>query len=201
MKYKFTAILFLLITISCAQKKVPADLKTGDIVFQTTESSQCKAVQLATHSIYSHCGMIYIINNKTYVYEAVGPVKLTPYEEWVQHGKGSKLVVKRLKNILPEESISKMKTVADKYKGKEYDFVFEWSDERIYCSELVYKIYMEGAGIAVGKVERLKDFDLSHPAVKEKLKERYGDKIPYEEMVVSPAGIFNSELLYTVFQN
>jgi hypothetical protein len=34
--------------------------------------------------------------------------------------------------------------------------------------------------------------------VKQKLKERYGDNIPMDQIVISPAAIFNSELLMMV---
>jgi hypothetical protein len=33
------------------------------------------------------------------------------------------------------------------------------------------------------------------------MKERYGDKLPLDEVVISPAAIFNSELLTTVKSN
>ena len=39
---------------------------------------------------------------------------------------------------------------------------------------MIWKIYQRGANIEVGKLEKLKDFDLSSPEVKTKLKERYG---------------------------
>jgi hypothetical protein len=42
---------------------------------------------------------------------------------------------------------------------------------------------------------------LTHEAVKKKMKERYGDKIPTEEIVISPTAIFNSDLLMTVKSN
>ncbi|HRG10273.1 MAG TPA: peptidoglycan peptidase, partial [Cyclobacteriaceae bacterium] len=35
-------------------------LKSGDIIFQTSQSSQSKAIQLATRSEYSHMGIIYM---------------------------------------------------------------------------------------------------------------------------------------------
>src|SRR5437016_1986874 len=35
------------------------EIRTGDIIFQTSLSSQSKAIQLATHSEYSHCGIIF----------------------------------------------------------------------------------------------------------------------------------------------
>ncbi|MNT72775.1 hypothetical protein D3C72_2114080 [compost metagenome] len=94
-----------------------------------------------------------------------------------------------------------MKGIGEGFLGKNYDATFEWSDSRIYCSELIWKIYQRGAGIEVGKLEKLKDFDLSSAEVKSKLKERYGNQIALEETVISPASIFNSELLTTVASN
>ena len=177
------------------------NVSSGDIIFQVTESSQCKAVQLATHSKYSHCGIIFKEGNIWYVYEAVQPVQKTPLSEWILHGQNKHFVNKRLRNakkILTPDIVLKMKNSATKYIGKNYDIYFEWSNEKIYCSELVWKIYNQATGLEVGKLQKLKDFDLTSSAVKSKLKERYGDHIPFEELVISPAAIFDCELLYTV---
>ncbi len=66
--------------------------QTGDIIFQISRSSQSKAIQLATHSDYSHTGMLVIRNKKPYVFEAVGPVKYTPLKQWIAHGEKGKRV-------------------------------------------------------------------------------------------------------------
>ena len=94
-----------------------------------------------------------------------------------------------------------MKQVGKQFIGKNYDLTFEWSDDKIYCSELIWKIYKRSTGIEIGKLEKLSDFDLTNEAVKKKMNERYGDKIPTEEIVISPASIFDSELLTTVKSN
>jgi uncharacterized protein YycO len=94
-----------------------------------------------------------------------------------------------------------MKQVGDMFIVKNYDLTFEWSDDKIYCAELIWKIYQRATGIKIGKLEKLSDFDLTNEAVKIKMKERYGDKIPTEEIVISTASIFDSELLITVKSN
>jgi hypothetical protein len=78
---------------------------------------------------------------------------------------------------------------------------FEWSDDRIYCSELVWKVFERGAGIRLGAQQTIEDFDLSHPTVQEKLKERYGDQIPLNEVVVSPVAIFDAAELVNVYES
>lgn len=180
------------------------ELKDGDIIFQITSGGQSKAIQLATKSEYTHCGIIYKEGNETYVYEAVQPVRRIPLKQWIAQGNDGHYVVKRLKNattVLTPDAVKKMKQTAQNFTGKDYDLAFGWSDENIYCSELVWKVYERGANIEVSKPQKLKEFDLTHPIVKAKLKERYGNNIPLDETVVSPAAIFNSELLTTVESN
>lgn len=180
------------------------EIKNGDLIFQTSLSGQSKAIQLATKSKYSHCGLIYKDGNEFYVFEAVQPVKQTPLDKWIARGKDGKYVIKRLKNadqVLTSATLQKMKQVGDKFNGKNYDLTFEWSDDKIYCSELIWKIYQRATGIEIGKLEKLSDFDLTNTAVKQKMKERYGDKIPMDEIVISPAAIFDSELLTTIKSN
>ncbi len=180
------------------------EIKNGDLIFQTSLSRQSKAIQLATKSKYSHCGLIYKEGNKFYVFEAVQPVKRTPLDKWIARGQDGKYVIKRLKNadqFLTPEALRKMKQVGNQFNGKNYDLTFEWSDDKMYCSELIWKIYQRATGIEIGKLDKLSDFDLTNEAVKQKVKERYGDKIPTNEIVISPAAIFDSELLTTVKSN
>ncbi|MDR3651603.1 MAG: YiiX family permuted papain-like enzyme [Paludibacter sp.] len=181
-----------------------SELREGDLIFQTSLSRQSQAIQLATKSKYSHCGLIYKDGKDYYVFEAVQPVKRTPLDKWIARGKDGKYVIKRLKNadqVLTPATLAKMKQIGDKFKGKNYDLTFEWSDDKIYCSELIWKIYQRATGLEIGKLEKLSDFDLTNEAVKQKMKERYGDKIPMNEIVISPVAIFDSELLKTVKSN
>ncbi len=180
------------------------EIQNGDIIFQTSKSSQSKAIQLATNSKYSHMGIIYNIEGQLFVYEAVQPVKMTPLNEWINRGENGHFVIKRLINsdqILTQKTLTKMKQVGEKFKGKNYDLYFEWTDDKIYCSELVWKIYKEGANIEIGDLEELSDFDLSNKIVQEKMKERYGNNVPMDEKVISPAEMFNSDKLKIVLKN
>ena len=83
-------------------------------------------------------------------------------------------------------------------KTKNYDPYFSWSDDKIYCSELVWKMYKRAVGRELGQLQQLRDFNLSHSAVQAKLRERYGRRLPLSETVISPASIFNSPELVTV---
>ncbi len=178
--------------------------QNGDIVFHISNSEQSEAIQLATKSEYSHCGLIYKKENDFFVVEAIQPVCLTPLDDWIARGEKGHYVVKRLKNahqILTPDILKKMKMEGEKFIGKNYDFNFNWNDDKIYCSELVWKIYKRATGIEIGKLEKLGDFDLTNNNVKTILEKRYGKNIPINEIVISPASIFICSLLYTVNEN
>lgn len=181
------------------QKK---DLREGDIIFQSNISPQCKAIELATHSKFSHCGLLFRNDDGWMVLEAVQPVSVTPFEEWVMRGNRQHYTVMRLRadSLVTPEVIDKMKEEGKKYLGKNYDSYFGWSDERIYCSELVWKIYQTATGLEVGQPKPMREYDLSHPLVKATMKERYGNKVPLDEKMVSPGVIYESPLLVKVLE-
>lgn len=175
--------------------------QNGDIIFHTSQSAQSIAIQRATKSPYSHMGIVYLQDGKCFVFEAVEPVKSTPFKQWTARGQNGHYVVKRLvksKKLLTSDTLKQMRTIGEQFQGKHYDQFFEWSDDRIYCSELVWKIYQRGPKIELGKLQKMKDFDLEDPVVKQAMRERFGDTPPLDEPVISPVAIFNSKLLKTV---
>jgi hypothetical protein len=211
-KYIFAIITFLM-SFGCAlfianamfgnilfggQQVNPLDkIQDGDMIFQTSQSKQCEAVRIATNSKFSHCGIVFIEKGKKYVLEAVQPVKYTPIEDWITHGEGNLFVVTRLKNastILDVQTLEKMKVYGKSLNGKNYDLYFEWSDDKIYCSELIWKIYKNGAGIELCPLQKLKDFNLKDRRVQTILAERYGNNIPLEESVVAPSNLEESKI-------
>ncbi|WP_233169161.1 YiiX family permuted papain-like enzyme [Hymenobacter sp. BT523] len=176
-------------------------LRDGDLIFHTSLSAQSRAIQLATHSPYSHCGILYQQNGQWQVFEAVQPVKLTPLADWMARGQGGHFVTKRLRNakaVLTPAALARLKAAGQPMLGHSYDLYFGWSDDRIYCSELIWKVYERGLGRRLGQLQQLRDFDLSHPAVRAKLLERYGKRLPLQETVISPVSIFRSPELVTV---
>lgn len=174
-------------------------LQDGDIIWQTSRSSQSRAIQMATHSNYSHMGMVFRDSGRLFVLEAVGPVKLTPIKEWISRGERSEFVVKRLRQPLASaEGIRRLRRAGFSYIGKPYDPYFGWSNDKLYCSELVWKVYKSAIGVDLGKLRTLSSFDLSSKVVQNKLRQRYGRSIALSEPVISPADIFDCEHLQRV---
>lgn len=44
---------------TAATAPLATTLREGDLIFHTSLSAQSQAIQLATHSPYSHCGLLY----------------------------------------------------------------------------------------------------------------------------------------------
>jgi hypothetical protein len=194
MRTGFVTLSLTVILSACTSQASPA-LRDGDIVFQTSRSTQSAAIQKATHSPYSHMGLVLHRDGQPYVVEAIGPVKYTPFAEWAARGAGGKFAVKRLRDatrVLTPEAVEKLRQAAQSFEGKPYDLTFDWSDDRIYCSELVWKVFDRALGIDIGQLQPLRTLDLSDPAVRAKLSERYGNKLPLDEPVISPAAMFSA---------
>ncbi len=178
-------------------------LKDGDLIFQVNIAGQGKAIQLATHSEYTHIGILFREGDQWMVYEAVEPVQKTALNAFVQHGDNGKVVIKRLSNadsLLTDSNILTMKNYVQLQLNKQYDIYFGWNDDVLYCSELVWKCYNK-IGLNIGPLKQLKTFDLTSPIVKDIMAKRYGTKIPYEESVISPGDIFDKAELITVYRN
>ncbi|MBB4600810.1 hypothetical protein HNQ93_001829 [Hymenobacter luteus] len=129
------------------------------------------------------------------------PVSETSLAAWVARGKNGQFVVKRLRDaetVLTPAALQRLQAAGEQYRGRNYDLYFGWSDERMYCSELLWKMYHQATGREIGKLQALREFDLGHPAVQAKLQERYGKRIPLDEKVISPVRMLESPELVTV---
>lgn len=199
MKIKVIAGAWLIFVSAWVQAE--ESYQTGDIIFQSSAAVTNKAIELATHSKYSHVGVIIDYQDHLQVLEATQPVKIIPLEAFIKRGSGEKYAVLRLKSaeqILTDENKASLIARGESWLGKNYDFVFSWNDEELYCSELVYKLYEQSLHLKLAQPKPLKSFDLSHPLVKQQLQVKYGKNIPYNDNMVSPQQLYESELLEPV---
>jgi uncharacterized protein YycO len=201
-------VLMLFVLVFAGKKyvfgnKTKLEYQNGDMILQTNTSGQGLAIQLATNSKYTHIGVLFKENNEWMVYEAVQPVQKVTLSEFILRGENSQYTVLRLKNdslVKLDHVTQKMKNYLLKQIDKDYDWVFNWSEEEMYCSELVYKAYLN-VGIKISDTKLLKDYKLSHPIVQAQLKERYGNNIPLNDTMVAPSDIANGNRLKVVFDN
>jgi hypothetical protein len=177
--------------------------KEGDIIFQPSVSGQSLAIQVATRSKYSHCGIIVEKDGEPHVFEAIRTVSLTPLADWINRGVGGHYVLMRLKDssILTPAVLEAMRKSGGEFAGKGYDMYFKWSDDALYCSELVWKVYKRGAGIELAPLRVVRDYNLDNEIVMKKIRERFGDALRLEEKVVAPVDLMQSSLLKVVGGN
>jgi hypothetical protein len=196
-------VLLALVAQACGVSHAADELRDGDIIFQTSKSGQSLAIQRATGSSFSHMGLIVHRGGKPFVLEASATVRFTPLQTWIDRGEGHHYVVKRLRDAaarITPAVLDKARAAARQLEGKKYDLTFEWSDERMYCSELVWKIYQRALGVELGALQKLREFRLDDPVVKAKLRERYGKHVPLDEPVISPGAMFAWPGLETVVE-
>jgi hypothetical protein len=192
--------------------KLP-ELQDGDIVFQTSTSSQSAAIFAATKSPFTHMGIIKLTENGPVVIEAVGPVRETPFQEWVNRGLGWRLVVMRMGG-LEDWHRKKIITEAFKYYGLPYDPYFIFGPDSFYCSELVWQIFRD-AGKDLGRVQKISELDLNRTAVLKLIEERWQNYPPCKDAIslevcheiiryqdlITPATIADDSGLYVIWSN
>ena len=194
----------VLVVLSVSPVRAEPLVREGDLIFQTSRSAQSLAVQQATGSVYSHMGMVLLQQGKPHVLEASKTVRFTPLADWIAQGEGTRYVLKRLRDAdqrLSPAAVRKLHAAATLLIGKSYDLVFAWSDQQMYCSELVWKIYDRALGIRIGTLQKVRDFTLTSPEVQARMRERYGNAIPLDETVISPVAMFDSPLLVNVYSS
>lgn len=178
-------------------------VKDGDLIFQNSSSVQSPFLQQLTGSVYTHMGIVFFEAGKPMVFEAINPVSYVPLEQWIDRGVNDHFVIKRLKNYkqhLTGNNLKKMKEEGMKFKGKKYDLRFQWDDEKLYCSELVWKIY-NSIGIEICSLKSFNDFDLTGHDVQAEIQKRYtnlGVSFDPTEKVIAPIDMFKSKDLIEV---
>ena len=191
-------LLVLSLLTSCASAGPTTSYKPqhGDIVFQSLPHIPIiDAIEGSTHSPYSHCGIVVKQDNVWHVLEAIGPVKLTRIEQWVSQGRDEAFSVYRLKPAF-QPKIAAMITAAEKFIGLPYDIQYELDDEKIYCSELIYKGFLKASGERMGKTVKLGDLDWRpHEKV---IREIAGDPVPLQREMITPRDLAQAEQLEAV---
>lgn len=182
------SVLFLFATLTIAGNAHAQTLKVGDVIFHKSQSQQAKAITEASGSEWTHVGIIVASAGKWYVAEAIGPVKATPLQDFINRGKNKEYKIYRFKHFNPKTMELALHN-AIKRQNKPYDIYFEMSDTRTYCSELVYKAMLEVTGQEVGTMQKFKDLKLTGPYVKALIKKRLTDtgrELDPNEPIITP---------------
>ena len=175
-----------------AQDTPITDVREGDVIFHTSQSSQSPLIQIGTRSHISHCGIVVIKDGKPFVLETLKTLVLTPLDKFIARGKDGKYWLKRS----DKENI---KIDYAHYLGKPYDLAFSFDNDIYYCSELVYDIYKNQLGIELCKPKQVGDYLILGTDKLNKIEntmQRRG--ITKEQYAVAPVDVFESEYLHSV---
>lgn len=177
-------------------------LKVGDVLLQPLECWSCRLIEAEEETIYSHVGVVIQAIPEVVVAEAYGKVHAKTLDKFLEKTeKGQKvLVIRHRENkVVYQLQNSEFKKVfEEKFNNLKYDHFFLWDNvdengnEKLYCSELVAKLY---------KLELNLDLPLKrmHFNQNRELWERFfRGQIPDNEWGNSPADLHRSEMFYEV---
>jgi hypothetical protein len=170
--------------------------REGDILFQSLPHNEViDAIEGCTNSPFSHCGIVVFRKDGWHVLEAVGPVKETPLWQWLMQGREWKFSACRLK---PEHQsrISAMISAAREFSGRPYDIQYEMDDEMIYCSELIYKGFLEAGGGKLGRILMLGE--LNWKPYERIIRAIEGGPVPLNREMITPEDLSMAEQLIVV---
>ncbi len=178
-------------------------LRVGDILLQPLDCWSCSLIEAEEETIYSHVGVVISVN-PLMVAEALGSVRVLPFEVFRSRNQsGQALKILRyfdfsIQSKLIASRDEFIKIFYEKFYGKKYDHDFLWDNvdesgqEKIYCSELLTKLF-EAFGLESVPVKRM-HFDMN-PLEWEKY---FKGKVPRGEWGNSPGDFERSDLFYVV---
>jgi len=136
---------------SCA-----ALLQTGDLVVRRGDdmTSYMLSQLNSTDKTYSHCGLVVIEDGKPYVYHSIGGednpdqvMKREPARVWLSPA--NNLAIAAYRYDMPDSVNSELVNTLYEYygQGTKFDMDFDMgTDDRMYCSEMIYKVVRTATG-------------------------------------------------------
>ncbi len=169
-------------------------LLPGDLLFSNLSCDEGLAIQTSTKSPFTHIGMVHIKDHKHYIIEAHGFVKLTPLSFWIDNCHNKIAVGRVLREYASIAEVASCKALA--FLGRPYNDYYEFTDQKLYCSSLIYYSFK--------LANQDEDFfplkPMNFTDAIDMWKEYFGArKIPQGEPGLSPATIYNSPKIKIIY--
>jgi hypothetical protein len=172
----------------------------GDVIFQSLPFSRIvTAIEGATDSPLSHCGIVAREEGRWVVYEALGPVGPTPLGDFIARGRNRAFLVKRLRSA-EQPLVPPMLAAVRALRGRPYDERYRLDDDReaVYCSELVWFAYRDAtAGKSLGKLVTLGE--LNWQPYQELIEKIEKAPPPVDRELITPRDLARARQLETAF--
>lgn len=200
--YPYISLLSLLLSMiflttnAVAEKEFTAtDLRNGDLLFQSLHCGPlCEELEAALQTPYSHLGIVYFDPQGIRIIESTDRVKLTPLKEWLAQTRNNSVEIFRLRKSSQKLGYGEaIVNSALQELGKPYDDDWEWDNQKLYCSELVWKTFFAALKI---KLSTPKDYfdELNNAANKLFWQGYFRGTIPHR-LGVSPKDLAASRFL------
>lgn len=174
-----------------------SDKQEGDVLLQSLPHSELTdAIETASESPWSHCGILVKRGGHWQVAQALMDVHYTPLIEYLIQGRDLRVSSFRMKNLTAEQRARLQPGIA-KLLGKPYDINYEPDDRKIYCSELVWKVYDRELGIHWGEWEAFGTLNWKPVEVFVRSVER--GKVPLDRMMITPVALTRTGKVMEVF--
>lgn len=179
-------------------------LRVGDLLLQPRNCWSCTLIEQQERTIYSHMGMVIQTQPEIKVVEALGTVRILSLQKFNEGTeKGQRISVRRFVNqditrYLETNKSSFLNFFIQNFNGLEYDHDFLWNNmddqgnEKLYCSEMVAKLFHAFLGIEV-PVKRMK-YDIN----RDKWIQYFKGNPPDGKWGNAPADFEKSQLFYEV---
>ena len=172
--------------------------REGDLYFQSLpRNAVVNAIEGASESPYSHCGILVRKGDAWFILEAIGPVRETPLAKWINQARDRHYDVFRLE-AEHERNIPAFIKAAKEYMGRPYDIRYRMDDKKIYCSELIFKGYRDATGESLGKLVKFGDLKwVRHTPVILAIE----GSIPLNRIMITPRHLSEAKQLEKVFSS
>jgi hypothetical protein len=114
-------------------------LQTGDILLLDMDCWSCALIEDETGGPYSHSGIVLNINGKIQIGQSLGQVYLLDFD-YFKNFTTKPIMHLRPKSMSRYKKEKLLSLYFNDYDGLPFDDDFVWDDEKLYCSEFIYKI-------------------------------------------------------------
>lgn len=179
-----------IITLLISTSLFALKLKAGDILLQPLHCRLCNLIEAQTSSIYSHIGVV--INDKSEIAEAFISVRKVTLVEFLSKTQKKQ----KVKVLRPKFDVVGIENeYLNKYANRSYDSEFLWDNfdekgERIYCSELVYKL------LAIYSTKIPEPLPMKYDVNTDLWFKFFKGNIPFNKLGISPS-MFDDEEMFS----
>lgn len=164
-----------------------SDLQTGDIILLDMDCFSCELIENETGGPFSHSGIVLKLGSQVYVAQSLGSVHHIPLQAFLGYSNKVPHVI-RPKHINFSKKRKLLENYKRKYLGMDFDHDYVWDDEKLYCSEFIYKLLK-----SVYAIEKFKPTPMTYDKNPKGWEIYFGGKLPPSgKLGLSPNDFFFS---------